>query len=175
MKMSTLLIGILLAGESLEPGDHLRSLEVDGQTRSYLVHVPPEFSPDEPTPVVLIFHGALTNAAIMASFCGLNAKSDEAGFVAVYPNGTGAVGLFLTWNAGAAGGPDTEEKPDDVRFVQMLLDDLATVVNVDPRRVYATGHSAGRMICFRLAAELPDRIAALAPVSAAKSSRWFRM
>ena len=46
-----------------------------------------------------------------------------------------------------------------------LLDDLATVVNVDPRRVYATGMSNGAMMCYRLAAELSDRIAAIAPVA----------
>ena len=55
--------------------------------------------------------------------------------------------------------------PDDVKFVSMLLDDLATVVNVDPKRVYATGMSNGGMMCYRLAAELSDRIAAIAPVS----------
>ena len=30
--------------------------------------------------------------ADMVSFCGLNKKSDEAGFIAVYPNGTGLAG-----------------------------------------------------------------------------------
>ena len=50
-------------------------------------------------------------------------------------------------------------------FVSKLLDDLATVVNVDPKRVYATGMSNGGMMCYRLAAELPDCIAAVAPVS----------
>ena len=46
-----------------------------------------------------------------------------------------------------------------------MLDDLATVVNVDPKRVYATGMSNGGMMCYRLAAELSDRIAAVAPVA----------
>jgi polyhydroxybutyrate depolymerase len=39
------------------------------------------------------------------------------------------------------------------------------VVNVDPKRVYATGMSNGGMMCYRLAAELSDRIAAIAPVA----------
>ena len=46
-----------------------------------------------------------------------------------------------------------------------LLDDLATVVNVDPKRVFATGMSNGAMMCYRLAAELSDRIAAIAAVA----------
>jgi polyhydroxybutyrate depolymerase len=33
------------------------------------------------------------------------------------------------------------------------------------KRVYACGMSNGGMMCYRLAAELPDRIAAIAPVA----------
>ena len=156
---------LTIGGNPLAPGDHTRTLQVDGRERSYLVHVPPKFDPKKPTPVVLIFHGAGTNASIMVGFCGMNKKSDEANFVAVYPNGTGTADLFLTWNAGGFQGPNADHRPDDVKFVSMLLDDLATVMNVDPKRVYATGMSNGGMLCYRLAAELSDRIAAIAPVS----------
>ena len=41
-----------------------------------------------------------------------------------------------------------------VAFIAKVLDDLATVVNVDPKRVYATGMSNGGMMCYRLAAEM---------------------
>ena len=105
------------------------------------------------------------NGAMMTQFCGMNKKADEAGFVAVYPNGTGAANMFLTWNAGGFVGKASDKKPDDVKFIASLLDDLATVVKVDPKRVYATGMSNGGMMCYRLAAELSDRIAAIAPVS----------
>jgi poly(3-hydroxybutyrate) depolymerase len=35
--------------------------------------------------VVLVFHGALTNASIAVRFTGLNEKADKEGFLAVYP------------------------------------------------------------------------------------------
>jgi polyhydroxybutyrate depolymerase len=148
---------------ALGPGDHERSLTVDELQRTYLVHVPESYDPKRPTPVVLALHGATMNGPIMARFCGMNEKSDEAGFIVVYPNGTGRK-PFLFWNAGG----DWEEigrKPDDVAFIGKLLDDLATVVNVDEKRVYACGMSNGGMMCYRLAAELSDRIAAIAPVA----------
>ena len=53
---------------------------------------------------------------------------------------------------------------DDVEFTRQLLDDLATVVNVDKKRVFATGMSNGGIIAYRMASELSDRIAAIAPV-----------
>ncbi|MGO9597839.1 MAG: alpha/beta hydrolase family esterase [Isosphaeraceae bacterium] len=150
-----------VAASLLPPGDHLRELRVGDQVRSYLIHIPPLYDSRKSTPVVLALHSAMMNAATMARFCGLNEKADQAGFVAVYPNGTGSVPLFLYWDAGGVRG----RVSDDVGYVAKLLDDLATVVNVDPRRIFATGMSNGAMMCYRLAAELSERIAAIAPVA----------
>ena len=147
--------------QAFPPGDHLRQLTVGGLTRSYLLHIPPEISPMKPLPVVLAFHGAATNANFMMNMTNLHQKADEAGFIVAYPNGTGS-GMFLTFNAG--GLSDSATRPNDVVFTAAILDDLATVVRVDPKRVYATGYSNGAMLCYRLAAELSDRIAAIAPV-----------
>jgi polyhydroxybutyrate depolymerase len=54
---------------------------------------------------------------------------------------------------------------DDVAFLNALLDDLPRSYPVDPRRIYATGMSNGAVMAYRLAAELSDRIAAIAPVA----------
>src|SRR5205823_9528672 len=114
-----------------------------------------------PSPVVLALHSAAMNGSMMARFTGLSEKSDQAGFVVVYPNGTGTTSLFLYWDAGGVRG----KVSDDVGYVAKLLDDLATVVNVDPKRVFAAGMSNGAMMCYRLAAELSDRIAAIAAIA----------
>ncbi|HMB06094.1 MAG TPA: PHB depolymerase family esterase [Isosphaeraceae bacterium] len=163
MTFSSLLLMALsaLAADPLPPGDHPQSLMIDDQDRPYSIHVPPSYDPEKPTPVVLVFHSAAMNGATMARFCGLNEKADQSGFVVVYPNGTGASKFFLYWDAGGVRGRIS----DDVGYVAKLLDDLATVVNVDPRRVYATGMSNGAMMCYRLASQLSDRIAAIAPVA----------
>ena len=149
---------------ALGPGDHVRTLTVDGKSRSYLVHVPPGYDTAKSAPVVLVFHGAMTNGPMMVKFCGLNKTADSAGFVAVYPNGVGLGSSILFFNAGGVARP-MGQSTNDVKFVAELLDDLAKVMNVDALRVYATGMSNGGMMCYRLAAELSDRIAAIAPVS----------
>jgi len=162
MTLSSLLVATLLTAQPmLKPGDHTRTLKVDGQDRSYRVHIPKKYDGKTPTPVVLALHGAAMNGPMMVAFCGLNKKADEAGFIAVYPSGTGT-GIFLIWNAG---GFASKDRADDVAFIRALLDDLTGVVKVDPKRVYATGISNGGMMCYRLAAELSDRIAAVAPVA----------
>ncbi|MCE9552062.1 MAG: dienelactone hydrolase family protein [Planctomycetes bacterium] len=150
--------------DAFGPGNHARTLKVDGQERTYLIHVPARYDDQKPTPVVLIFHGAGMNASLAMPLTGMNQKADEAGFLAVYPSGTG-VGPWLTFNAGGRQGKLAEGSADDVKYVGALLDDLATVANVDSKRVYATGISNGGMMCYRLAAEMADRIAAIAPVA----------
>jgi polyhydroxybutyrate depolymerase len=69
------------------------------------------------------------------------------------------------WNAGGLQGTAANGWPDDVAFIRKLLDDLGGVINLDKMRVFATGMSNGGMMCYRLAAELSDRLAAIAPVA----------
>lgn len=151
---------------TLEPGDHVRKLEVDQRQRTYLVHVPHDLKADQPIPVVLALHGALMNGPMMVWFSGLSEKADEAGFIVVYPSGAGR-SPFLTWNAGGTPSQWQKNSADDVVFINALLDDLATVANVDAKRVFACGMSNGGMMCYRLAAELSPRIAAIASVAGA--------
>jgi hypothetical protein len=89
--------------QPLGPGDHTRTLAVGGQEQTYLVHIPKGYDPKKHTPVVLALHGAAMNGSMMVWFSGLNKKSDKAGFIMVYPSGTG-IGPFCTWNAGNFGG-----------------------------------------------------------------------
>ncbi|MGQ0636370.1 MAG: extracellular catalytic domain type 1 short-chain-length polyhydroxyalkanoate depolymerase [Planctomycetaceae bacterium] len=163
---SILALCVLMADEpaQLVPGDHRRDLVVGGLSRNYLVHVPPSYDGKKPVAVVLAFHGGGSNAAQMVQFCGLNDKSDAAGFAVVYPNGTGLVEGSHTWNAGNCCGFAQRRNIDDVAFTQALLDDLAHCLRVDADRVFATGMSNGAMIVYRLADRLSDRIAAIAPV-----------
>src|SRR5579863_10672676 len=119
----------------LSPGDHLRPLEFDGRTRTYLVHVPAKYDPSRPTPVVLAVHGGGTNAKTMVRFCGMNETADREGFLVVYPNGTGRNPNLLTWNAGNCCAYAMRENVDDVGFVRALLNELPRAANVDSKRV----------------------------------------
>ncbi len=150
----------------LSPGDYRRPLTFGGRERSYRIHVPPagESAPRN-LPVVLGFHGGASNGRAFSLASGLSDKADAASFVAVYPDGTGLREKLLSWNAGNCCGYARDEMVDDVGFVRAVLDDLATVVPVDADRVFATGLSNGAMMSYRLAAEMADRIAAIAPVA----------
>lgn len=151
---------------TLTPGKSLtRTVKVNTLDRRSLIYIPRSYNPTNPTPVVVIFHGGGGSPETMISFSGLNDKADEAGFIAVYPFGTGRLNnRLLTFNAGNCCGYAMDNNIDDVAFTRTLLDDLATVANVDANRVYATGMSNGGIMAYRVASELADRFAAIAPV-----------
>src|SRR5262249_22171023 len=128
---------------------------------------------DRPTPVVLALHGATMTGPMMAWFTGLDAKADEAGFLAVYPEGTGSR-LSYFWNGGVCCGAAARDGVDDVAFIRALLDDLAGAYRVAPRRVFAAGLSNGARMAYRLASELSDRIAAVACVAGTMATEACR-
>jgi polyhydroxybutyrate depolymerase len=74
---------------TLAQGDSTRSLSFGGQERSYIVHIPANYNPNNPTPMVLIFHGFGLNAEDMIRITGFNDQADADGFIAVYPLGSG--------------------------------------------------------------------------------------
>jgi polyhydroxybutyrate depolymerase len=110
--------------------------------------------------VVLNFHGYTSNAWQQESYSGMSDKADEAGFIAVHPDG-----IQNSWNAGGCCGGAAQQGIDDVGFVGDLLDALAADFCVDPARIYATGMSNGGFMAQRLACDLSDRIAAIASVA----------
>ena len=109
------------------------------------------------------FHGVGGTAAGEEAHSGLSATSDADGFLVVYPQGLSDPDFGLHWNFLQAPNPE----PNDVAFVNTLLDSLEASLCIDPFRVFSTGFSNGAAMSVRLACSLSNRIAAVAPVSGA--------
>jgi polyhydroxybutyrate depolymerase len=172
------LLAVLLesvpAVAALAPGDHEFSLTVNALKRSYLVHVPPQAAAGRALPVVLNFHGGGGHAGNQKMYSRMDGTAAREGFIVVYPNGTGGIGgRLLTWNAGTCCGWAAANQMDDVGFVVALLTDLAKRTPLDSARVYATGLSNGSMMAYRVAAEAPELIAAVAGVAGAMTLPGF--
>ena len=162
--MHSALLLFILATPAQTPADVVRSVKIDGEDREYHFHLPKGHDPAKPTPVVVVLHGAGTNGKIMEHFCGMTEQSDKSGFIVVYPNGTGTGKTFLTWNAGDFP-PALGKRPDDIAYLNKVLDDLQTAVKVDAKRVYVAGMSNGGMMAYRCGHEMSARVAAIASVT----------
>jgi polyhydroxybutyrate depolymerase len=154
------------ASSALPAGDSIRILNHDGLERSYILHVPPGLDRTQPTAVVVVFHGGGGNAENAVRLTNFNTQADQAGFLVVYPNGTGRMGdRLLTWNGGTCCGYAQEQNVDDVGFVRAIIADLQSITTIDSKRIYTTGLSNGGIMSYRLACEASDLIAAIGPVA----------
>lgn len=141
------------------------SILYNGEQRTYLVHTPPSYDGSTDIPMVLALHGGGGSAAGMEALSELSQKADEAGFIVVYPEGVMSPMGHRTWNGGGCCGYAMYNNIDDVGFIDVLLDTLNADYNIDPDQVHATGLSNGAYMSYRLACELSERIASIAPVA----------
>ncbi|MFZ4718028.1 MAG: alpha/beta hydrolase family esterase [Ilumatobacteraceae bacterium] len=135
----------------------------DGRTRTYHLYVPRGLDPAG-APLLVALHGGTGSGGQFETTTGFDALADRHRFVVVYPDGVGtgtAEDTLRTWNAGICCGPAVRKGVDDVGFVRRLIDTLSAKATIDPRRVFAAGHSNGAFMAYRLACELSDRIVAV--------------
>ena len=123
--------GTSAAAESAE-----RMIVVDGATRSYLIHVPGTWDRVRPIPVLLVFHGAGSDAESMVRATGFDAMAAGSHMLVVYPRAPSPVLRYEV-------DPPAGRESADVRFVDALLERLRARFPIDPRRIYATGFSTG--------------------------------
>ncbi len=143
------------------PGTVEHTLKVGELNRTYNLHVPTNLPPDKPAPLVLVFHGGGGTAAGVERQTKFSELADGKGFMVAYPEGIGQ-----GWNDGR-GVKDVRTQRigvNDLAFVAALLADIAGNHRIDARRVYATGISNGGIFSHYLAANMSQRIAAIAPV-----------
>lgn len=128
--------------------------------RQALVHLPAPTANGGPFPVVLVLHGLGSTTVDVEDQTAFSTKADEAGFLAVYPQGLGDP---PSWDIAGA---------SDTAFIGTLLTALELDACVDPARIYATGFSMGGGMVNALGCRLSDRIAAIAPVSGLYGPDW---
>ncbi len=137
-----------------EGGDKHDTLDIDGLTRNYLVHIPASYDSKTPVPLLLVLHGATQSADSAERMSGMSAKADKENFLAVYPSGTGRL---PTWNSGACCGTAMQRNIDDVSFFRALIRKLEHDYAIDSKRIFVTGISNGAMMSYRLACDMATK------------------
>jgi polyhydroxybutyrate depolymerase len=146
-------------------------IRIMGARRTYLVHIPTDYNPQNPLPLVVVIHGAFDTAQGMEKFSGFSDLADRENFIVMYPNGIGILGFFQHWNAGHCCGKAASDNVDDVGFVADAIEDVRGRLKIDPDRIYMVGFSNGGMLAYRFAAERGDILAAVAPLAASIGGR----
>lgn len=148
--------------------------EIDGWMREWYVYVPESVKarPDKRVPLVLAMHGYTCSGEIYTGNSGWYQTAERNGFIVVHPTALyGTIEMennaidphntpLPAWNLFSE-----DDRPDELRFFQALLERMENGYPVDPARVFATGHSWGSLMTHLLALALPHRFAAAAPCS----------
>jgi polyhydroxybutyrate depolymerase len=130
------------------------AVNVEGQgERTALVRLPAHRAKG-PVPLVFALHGAYGSGAFMERYSGFSKLGDAEGFAVVYPD---ARNHFWTLQPGKG--------PDDVAFINTLLDRLLAGGCFDASRISVAGVSNGGGMAMRLGCEMSGRLAALAAVA----------
>jgi polyhydroxybutyrate depolymerase len=148
---------------TIAPLDTQRTLMIDGMERTYSIHIPAGLTGQQSPPLVFVFHGYQENSAQIRRYTGFDAVADANGFIVVYPDGSGSSGSF-SWNGSGCCGYALQNDIDDPAFVRAIIADVETLATVDAKRIYASGFSNGALLSYRLACEMSDTFAAIAPV-----------
>ncbi|MBX2862396.1 MAG: hypothetical protein KTR27_02490 [Leptolyngbyaceae cyanobacterium MAG.088] len=148
-----------------------------GQSRSYRIYGP-ELLPETPCAAVLLLHGNGGSADQLIGVTGQQAPhqlwmpiADREHLILIIPDGLVGPNGKPGWNdaRNIASNPDS----DDVAFLNNLVETVAESYPIDFQRVYATGMSNGGHMALRLAAEVPEKFAAVAAVAAANPDPIF--
>lgn len=124
-------------------GRHARS--ADG--RLYTLHVPGQLTGDQ-VPLLVSLHGRGASPEGQENQTGWSRFADANNLIVAYPAGIGD-----TWRP-QRGSPDVE-------FLREVVADVSRHWCVDPRRVYADGHSYGATMSQRLACDAASTFAAV--------------
>lgn len=151
-----LLLAVLSPLTACSRGSH--SLTVDGQCRTFELHVPANLAADSLAPLLIALHPFTLTGKKFAALTGFSDLADEEQFIVVYPDG-----MRRTWNT-------AEEGIDDLGFLEALIDHLLRTQLVDSQRIYVTGASAGGMMAQFLACR-SQRIAAASEVMGSMETR----
>jgi poly(hydroxyalkanoate) depolymerase family esterase len=131
-----------------------------GQLTAY-TYVPAK--PVANRPLVIVMHGCGQDATTFARLTGWNKLADAHGFAVLYPEQTTANNVQKCFNwfqpedIGSSGG--------EVESIWQMAAAMISRYELDSKRVYATGFSAGGAMTTALLSAYPDRFAAGASVA----------
>ena len=133
-----------------------RDIVVEGVERQFHIYIP-DTAGNKPAEVLVLLQGGSAGSWRIAQQFRWEALADERGMILAVP-----IGMTFFDNEGAWQLNTDAETMQDIQYITAMLDDVATVHDVDASRVYAVGYSLGSMFSYELACQMSDRIAAIA-------------
>lgn len=138
----------------------VKRIEVNRIVRRYFVHLPERYNTTKKYPVIVGFHGGYGNGLSFEKRTQFLKSLENRDVIYILPEG-----LKRFW-ADKSGAFRENENNKDVQYVQEILKETSKNYSVDQNKIFFAGYSRGASFIFRLACELPEKIAAIIAVGA---------
>ena len=128
---------------------------ISADDRGSMLYAPAGYTPGVAYPLLISLHPFVTVPEAWEAYSGLAAAASARGYWVLLPHGSDPGPRWAV-----PGGLDTG--PDDIGWMEHLIETTASTVCVDPARVFAAGFSAGAAMAVAMSCELPWRFRAIA-------------
>jgi len=110
-----------------------------------------------PAPLVVVLHGCTQDAAVYDHGSGWSALADKRGFILLFPEQSGANNPLLCFNWFS--GNDSQRGMGEAASIANMVAAVKKAHDVDPKRVFVTGLSAGGAMAGVMLATYPELFA----------------
>jgi poly(hydroxyalkanoate) depolymerase family esterase len=125
---------------------------------AYKLYIPTH-APRSPMPMVVMLHGCTQSAADFAAGTRMNRLAEEHGFLVVYPEQAAHANVSKCWNWFQS--RDQVRDSGEPALIAGIVRDLARQHDVDPRRIFVAGLSAGAAMAVIMGQTYPELFAAV--------------
>ncbi|HLE61592.1 MAG TPA: PHB depolymerase family esterase [Pyrinomonadaceae bacterium] len=139
------------------------AVKTSSGSREYKLWVASLYSKEKPVALILMLHGCMQKAEELAAFSGMNDLADKNGFLVAYPEQTVTANPLRCWNWF-----DSKHQTRDAgepSLVAAVIQDVRSSYNIDARRVYAIGISAGGAMAVVMGVTYPEMFAGLGVIA----------
>ncbi|MBL7797613.1 MAG: dienelactone hydrolase family protein [Saprospiraceae bacterium] len=151
-------------------GQNRFTIQINGDTREYYVHVPAGYNPNTPAPMVVMLHGTSGDGEKFYNISGWKEVGEAENILTVFPSSwnyciveDGQSTNTTKWTVypGSFDYCPGQTPRDDIKFLREMIASLSQTFKVDAKRIYLAGFSNGGQMAFRCAVEMSDVLAAV--------------